>query len=229
MVHLIFIIIPFLIVDIINPILLGGTIYTLSSKNLFRNSMIMLLSFLVTYFFAGLIIAYGMESFENYFHLPAYFDYGLELIVAALLFYMAAKQSRERDAHPEEKLIHKFEMTTKDALQLGFQINIVGLAFAVPYLGAIDQILKADASILITLLVLLIYNILYVLPYASLILIRLIRPKESSQIFKVINEWMHCLVVKWMPLIFVVLGLILIEDAISFLIGYREYSFLELL
>lgn len=229
MMHLFFVILPILVVDVVNPILLAGTIYGLGSKKPFGNGGLVLFSFFISYFLVGLFIAIGLESFEEYFRLPRYFDYVLELLVALLLFYMAVKQYREGDAHREEKLKHKPDMTPANALLLGVQINVVGLPFAVPYLAAIDQILKADVSLGASLLILFLYNAFYVLPYSCLFLIRYVYPKESSLIFEGINNWMHRLVSKWMPLIFCLLGLLLVEDAVSFLIGYREYSFLELI
>jgi len=227
--QLLIVLFPILIADIINPVLLGGTIYTLGSRHPYVNTIAMLLSFLVTYFIAGLIIAVGLETFINEFHIPLYFDYILELIVAGLLFYFAWKQYRQGDQHPEEKLKHEKGMSAWKAIVLGIQVNIVGLTFAIPYLAAIDQILKADINVVATFSVLLLYNILYVLPFALLIIIRRIYHSESQAIFKTINQWMHWIYVKWMPVIFILLGILLVEDAVSFLIGYREYSFMSLI
>nr|NGX57465.1 hypothetical protein [Chlamydiota bacterium] len=104
MAQLLIVLLPILIADMINPVLLGGTIYSLGSRHPFINTFAVLLSFFVTYFLAGLIIAVSLETLTDYFHIPHYFDYILELIVAAALFYFAWKQYRAGDQHPEEKL-----------------------------------------------------------------------------------------------------------------------------
>ena len=225
MIHLALSLIPILIIDMINPVLLGGTIFSLGSKQPTRNTLAVLFTFLITYLIAGLLIAIGLELIEGSFKLPRYFDYILELIVAALLLYMAWKQHKEGDTHPEKKLKQNPDLSFKGAALLGLQINMVGLPFAIPYLAAIDQVLKAEASIYATLLLLLLYNILYILPYSLLLLI----PTENTHIFKTINNWMHRITEKWLPILFFLLALLLIEDAVSFLLGYREYSFMELL
>jgi len=229
MIQILIILFPLLIADMINPVLLAGTIYGLGTKHPFRNTMAIILSFFVTYLISGLIIAIALETLEDYFHLPPYFDYILELIVAALLFYMAWNMFKKGDQHPEQKLKHEVGMTITEALVLGLQINIVGLAFALPYLAAIDQILKAEIGPTTTLFVLLLYNALYVLPYSLLIVVRIIYQKESDPVFNKINNWMHRIYAKYMPWIFLIIGILLVEDAVSFLIGYREYSFLSLI
>jgi len=227
--QLLLILIPFLIADIINPVLLGGAIYTLGSRHPYQNTWAMYLSFLVTYLISGLIIAVGIELLTAAFEIPLYYDYILELFIAALLFYFAWKQWKVGDQHPEKKLDHEVGMGVWDSLVLGLQINLVGLPFAIPYLGAIDQILKAEISPFLTFFVLLLYNIAYVLPYTAMIAIRRIYHSESAEIFKSINLGMHRIYAKYMPWIFLILGFILIEDAVSYLIGYREYSFLRIL
>jgi len=141
--QLFIILIPFLLADMINPVLLGGAIYTLGSRHPYRNSWAMFSSFLVTYLFSGVILAVGIEYLTDAFEIPLYFDYILELFVAALLFYFAWKQWKEGDQHPEEELDHEKGMSVWDSIFLGFQINIVGLPFAIPCLGSIGGRWKA--------------------------------------------------------------------------------------
>lgn len=227
--QLILILIPILIADILNPVLLAGTIFSLGSKHPLINSLAVLGSFLATYFLSGIIIAVGLEKFENVFHLPPGFDYVLELLVAFLLFYMAYSTFKEGDTHPEKELKRDENLGLIGSIALGTQINLVGLPFAVPYLAAIDQILKAEINVPLTLLILFLYNIAYVFPYFLLVPLRIIYQKESQPIFEAINDWMHRVTTKYLPIIFAALGLLLIEDALSFLLGYREYSFLSLI
>ncbi len=227
--HLLIVLLPILLADLLNPVLLGGTIYSLSTRRPTLNASVVLLSFFVTYFLAGVIIAVALETLTDYLHIPLYFDYVVELVVAILLFYSAWKQYREGDQHCEEQLTHDRRMTFWGAVTLGVQINLVGLAFAIPYLAAIDQILKAQISVVSTLFVLLLYNVLYVLPFALFIPLRAVYKNKSDAIFAAVNRWMHRVCDKYMPIILFVLGLLLIEDAVSFLLGYREYSFLSLI
>jgi len=227
--QLFIILIPILIADILNPVLLAGTIFSLGSRHPLVNAIAVLGSYLATYYLAGILIAVGLEKFENFFHIPPGFDYLLELCVAVLLFYIAWDQYRSGDKHPEKELTQEKEMGIFSYLFLGAQVNLVGLPFAVPYLAAIDQLLKAELEVVPTLWVLLVYNLAYILPYTLLIPIRLVYRKESEAVFESINDWMHRTCTKYLPVLFFLLGMLLIEDAVSYLIGYREYSFLSLI
>jgi cytochrome c biogenesis protein CcdA len=229
MVLLFAILLPFLIVDLINPILLGGVVYSLGSKHPIANGCMVLVSFFATYFLAGIAIAVSLELFTGVLKIPQGFDYVLELLVAVLLFYTAWSQYQTGDQHLEEELPHERGMTLWGAAFLGFQINLVGLPFAVPYLAAIDQVLKAELSVPEILLILLLYNVGYIFPFTLLVVLRIFYKKKSDAVFEAVTYWMHRFCDRYMPVILFILGLLLVEDAVSFLLGYRVYSFLSLI
>ncbi|MEX1012227.1 MAG: GAP family protein [Waddliaceae bacterium] len=225
---LIAILLPIVLIDMINPILFAGVIYGLGSKHPFVNGTAILVSFFITYLLSGILIAMGLDLVMEAYHLPPVYDYVLELIVAGLLFIFAWKIYHAPDAHPEESLIHTKTMTLSESLFVGVQINLIGLPFAIPYFAAIDQMLKAEVHAIELFCLLLLYNILYILPFSILIVIRWMYKKESHRIFQTANQWMHSLSVKYLPFIFLILGLILLEDFISFLLDYRVYSLLRI-
>lgn len=229
MTHLFIVLIPILLVDLLNPVLLAGTVYGLGSRRPVTNGCTILTSFFITYFLAGIAIALALEMFTELFRIPHGFDYILEMTVAVLLFYSTWNQYKDTDSHPEEQLKHDEGMTLKDAALLGFQINLVGLPFAIPYLAAIDQILKAEINVIKTLSVLLLYNIGYVLPFTLLIFLRFFYKERSDTIFNSINYGIQHFCDKYMPIILFLLGLLLVEDAVSYFLGYREYSLLSLI
>ncbi|GAB4225490.1 MAG: hypothetical protein Tsb0021_00260 [Chlamydiales bacterium] len=228
MTTLILVLIPIVITDLINPILLAGIIYGLGSRQPIINAWTILFSFFISYFAAGIVIALGIEYFSKILDIPGSFDYVLEFIVAVLLFYFAWKMWRSGDEHLEEQLNHDRSMSLKDALVIGFNINLIGLPFALPYLAAIDQILKANLNPLTATLVLVIYNLIYILPFAGLIILWTFYQEKSGPIFRSVSNWMHRFIEKYLPILFLILGLLLIEDVVSYFLGYREYSFLSL-
>lgn len=219
---------PILLADAINPVLLAGVLYGLGSNRPLINGWMILLSFFVSYFLSGVAIALVFEGIINTFHLPHGFDYVIEFLVALLLIAIGWSQLKSGDTHPEKRLKHESTMSLWDAGMLGLQVNFVGLPFAIPYLAAIDQILKAYISPSASVVVLLIYNILYVSPFIGMIAVKWCFGKESKPILERFNRWMHTLSVKYLPWIFFGLALLLLEDCISFFLGYREYSFLSL-
>ncbi|MGA8165070.1 MAG: GAP family protein [Waddliaceae bacterium] len=222
------ILVPILLADMVNPILFAGVVYGLGSRRWAVNTWIILISFSLSYFLAGLIIALGLEGFSQKYHIPEVFDYVLEFFVALLLFYFAWRMYRSGYQHPEKKLTGGKAMRAWDAWKMGFQINLIGLPFALPYLAAIDQILKADLHFITVICILFLYNAGYILPFAAMLGIRWLYQEQSQDIFDRINVWIDRVSEKYLPIIFAILGLLLIEDCVSYFLGYREYSFLSL-
>jgi hypothetical protein len=90
------------------------------------------------------------------------------------------------------------------------------MPFAIPYFAVLGQILKADLDWMGALMVLLIYNLLYVLPFSLLIFIRLIYRQESDVLFKSISDGMERLSGVVMPILLFLLGGALLADAFVF-------------
>lgn len=219
---------PILLADMINPILLAAVLFGLGSFRPMVNTWAIIGTFFVSYFLSGVVIAIALEEFIHSFHLTEAFAYTFEFGVAVLLLWVGLDQIRKGDTHPEEKLKHKRTMSIWDAGRLGLQVNFVGLPFAIPYLAAIDQILKANIDEIASVSVLLIYNVLYIIPFAAMIAIKWYYHEKSRPIFEKFNRWVHHISVDYLPWIFITLALLLFEDCISFLLGYREYSLLSL-
>lgn len=217
-----------LLTDAINPVLFAGVVYGLGSSHPIRNTLVLLASYFTTYFLSGLLIAEGLEFLIYWQHLPRSLDYVLEFFVAILLIYIAYTQYRAEEQHPEEKLRKDPLMTVREAWWLGFHVCLIGLPLAVPYLAAIDQILKADLTYGTILQVLLLYNVLYILPFAAMIGLRWIYHEEANEVLQRINRGFQHLADRYIPILFVILALLLIEDCVSYFLGYREYSFLSL-
>ncbi len=90
------------------------------------------------------------------------------------------------------------------------------MPFAIPYFAVLGQILKADLDWMGALMVLLIYNLLYILPFSSLIFIRLIYRQESDALFKSISDGMERLTAILMPVLLFLVGGVLLADAFVF-------------
>ncbi len=97
---------------------------------------------------------------------------------------------------------------------------MAGLPGSLPYFGAIDQILRADLPLPASLLALLFYNLVFVLPLASLALVRVLMPTQSEQIFRRVvllsGRWGRRLIVGGLAVVGTVLG----ADAIGWFLGY---------
>lgn len=220
--------IPLLLADVINPVLFIAIMYTLGSNRPVRYCITLLLSFGLSYFVAGLLLAYGLDAIGEWLHAARQFDYAIEFLLALLLLYFGWSQYQSKDVHPEESLKEPRNIHSRRALWLGLQVNLVGLPLALPYLAAIDQILKAELSDLNMMFLLLAYNVVYLLPFVSMLLIQQFFQEASQPFFKEVYRWVDRISNRWLPWIFIALGILLLEDCISYFLGYREYSFMSL-
>lgn len=127
------------------------------------------------------------------------------------------KRSR---AHESKGDIGVTELITPiKAFTIAVVLMVVGIPGALPYLAAIDQLLRADLNQFETVLALIYYNVLFILPIVALGCIRLLIPHQSERIFEFIN----ILVEKWgrrvIMTFLVILGSVMVIDGIGWFLG----------
>lgn len=218
--------IPILLTDIINPILFYAVLMTLKEKSPLKAGGILLASYFVFYFLTGVIFVLGMEVLYDVFTLSDTWDYVIEAIAAALLLYMAYQSYYGNEPHEVQKQEQRGSLQW---MRFALQVHIVGLPVAVPYLAAADVILKADIGYSGALFALFIYNIGYILPFLLFLLTGAFLHATSPNFVKRSHQVMDFLSERVMPVLFVVIALVLVEDILSYFIGYREWSWLSVI
>jgi cytochrome c biogenesis protein CcdA len=216
---LILILIPILLTDVVNPVLLAAVVFALGSKRPLLNANAVLFGWLSLYFIAGIILALGLESISEFLANPRPIDFYIETVVGILLIWLALRCFKKEDPRKKEKELGDADnLKTSSAFWIGASINLIGLPFAIPYFAAIDQILKTDMEWFPAVIALLIYNFLYILPFAVLIFIRYIYKEKSEQLFATINEKMEKIGNIILPLLLFLIGGALLADAIKYFI-----------
>jgi cytochrome c biogenesis protein CcdA len=214
---LILILIPILLTDVVNPVLLAAVIFALGSKKPLINANAVLFGWLILYFIAGIILALGLESISEFLANPRPIDFYIEIVVGVLLVWLALRCFKKEDPRKKEKDFGEADaLKTSTAFWTGASINLIGLPFAIPYFAAIDQILKSDLDWSPAVMALLIYNLLYILPFTLLILVRYVYKEKSDHLFASINEKMEKLGNIILPLLLLLIGGALMADAIKF-------------
>jgi cytochrome c biogenesis protein CcdA len=205
--------------DVINPALLAAVIFTLGSKRPLLNANAVLFGWLSLYFIAGIILALSLESISEFLANPRPIDFYIEIVVGVLLIWLALRCFKKEDPRKKEKDYGEADsLKTSSAFWIGASINLIGMPFAIPYFAAIDQILKTDLEWFPAVMALLIYNLLYILPFTLLILIRSVYKEKSDHLFASINEKMEKLGNIILPLMLFAIGGILIVDAIKYFV-----------
>ena len=214
------VILPILITDIINPVLLAAVIFSLGSRKPFLNSISVLLGWFLFYFAAGIAIALGLDSIIELLANPGPIDFYIEIIIGVLLCWLGLSivfKNKPKQKKPEYD--DAAALNPSKAFWMGVLINIIGLPFALPYFAVIDQILKADLDWIPSLTVLLVYNLLYILPFSLLLLIRILYREKSDAIFSKINSVMDRIADVLMPFILLGIGGLLIVDSIFYFVN----------
>jgi len=153
---------PILIADVVNPVLFAFMVYAVGTKKPLLNSLAILIGHTLAYFSAGIVLALGLESLIHRLENPHHVDYYIALLVGLLLLWVGALTCRKPEPAAQKK---SGDLTPIKALGLGAVVNFVGIPFALPYFAALDQILKLNATVDETLMLLLSYNLLYALPF----------------------------------------------------------------
>ena len=209
--------IPILVSDVLNPVLLAGVIFGLGSRRPFLNSTLLLLGWFVTYFAAGILLALGLDAIIDFFKTPRPIDFVIETVLGLLLIGLGVYVVRSGQRHKKGREFDDADtLSAGTSFWIGASINLIGMPFAIPYFAFLGQILKADLDWMGALLVLLIYNLLYVLPFSLLIFIRLIYRQESDVLFKSISDAMEWLSAILMPILLFLVGGALLADAFVF-------------
>jgi cytochrome c biogenesis protein CcdA len=120
----------------------------------------------------------------------------------------------------KEKADRLESVTPAQAFTAAAGLTIVGMPGAVPYLGAIDQVLKADLSVLSSVAALVFYNIVFVLPLVVLVNIRQLFPQQADRLFGLIGRLAESWGKRVIMALLIVLGLALIIDGIGWFFGY---------
>jgi len=169
---------PILLVDLLNPVLLAAVTYALGTQRAIANASAIILGHTATYFAVGIGLALGIESLQQRLQNPEPTDFAIEIALGVILLGVGFAMTRtsgppavERGAGPSPWA----------CFGMGAVINLIGIPFAVPYFGAIGQILKADLSAPEAFAVLGVYNLLYPLPFAAVVAARAMAGERADE------------------------------------------------
>jgi small neutral amino acid transporter SnatA (MarC family) len=207
--------IPFLLVDALNPVLFALMVVAVGTARPISNSSALLAGHTAAYFLSGIFIALGLEKITSRLQNPQPIDFFVELAIGLLCLWAALGA---RDGKASEERQPEAELSPAICFGYGAIINFIGVPFAVPYLAAIDQVLKANLTAGHSLQALAVYNVAYALPFLLVPLLVLVMGDASKPILQRVNQVLINVTDKVMPLLLLLLGSVLIVDAIKYLV-----------
>lgn len=215
MIELLLQLIPLLVVDVLNPVLFALLVVATGTGRPIANSSALLAGHTIAYLISGVIIAVGLEQISHRLNNPLPIDFVIELLLG-LLCVWAALASRDGKASEEKN--PEGELTPAYCFGYGAVVNFIGVPFALPYFAVVSQLLKADLSVESSVLVLVLYNAAYALPFALVPMAVALVGDSSKPILAKISNVLVGLVDRFMPILMLLLGLALAADALAYLI-----------
>jgi cytochrome c biogenesis protein CcdA len=206
---------PYLLIDILNPVLFAVLIYAAGSSRPVTNSSALLLGHTLAYFTVGLLASVGIEKLTQRLENPQPVDFAIEFILA-LGFLYAALASRDGGASDERN--PEGDLTPITCLLYGAVINFIGAPFALPYLAVVSETMQADLSTTAAVSVLAGYNLVYALPFAVVPGMIAVMGQDAQPLLKKINEFLERGASLLMPWLMLALGLWLLADVITYVV-----------
>ena len=206
---------PFLLTDVVNPVLFAFLVYAASTDRPVALSSSMLLGHTAAYLGGGIVLALFIEKITAYFAKPHAVDFIIGLILGLILLWLAVKSRKDTGKRPDE---NEPQLTVLSAFSFGAVVNFVALPFAIPYFAAIDQILKADFSAAQAVGALIAYNLAYALPFALVPLLSAVMGERARPLLARVNVVLERISGFLMPLLLGAIGLALVVDAVKYFV-----------
>jgi cytochrome c biogenesis protein CcdA len=210
------------LVDSLNPSALVVTTLLLAGADPFRRSLAYIAGIAVTYYLVGVAVALGasnalsaaVESLQR----PAV-GFGIEAALGLLLVGFAVRTPRREDAPPRVRGV-----SLPAAFLTGVTITAVESTTALPYIGALTALVRAEVPLGQTLVVLVAYNLVFVLPPLLLVAVQAVRPGQATVIVNRARGWLQVLDTRPARVLILLLGLLMLTDAgIYFLRGQAAF------
>lgn len=205
-------------VDSLNPTTTAVQIYLLATPKPVARSISFIVGVFVTYWTAGLGVALGLGRVGlNFPSLPDSLFYMIQLIIGVILF-MVGWNLNKLSANPKE-VKRPFRLTIFHTFLFGSAATLWDFPTALPYLAAIERIVRLQFAPLATIGILAIYNLVFVLPLIVLLGIYVALGEQSLDLIRAIQrsiqKWGH----KILQMLLIGLGFLLIADCIAYSFG----------
>ena len=178
-----------------------------------------------TYVACGLLILLGLQSLLDeisayavrLWQEPETEELILQILLGGVLCLFGWRIAKGGKARAEKPVASG--MTAPQALLAGAVLTIVGLPGAVPYFAAIDLTLRAELAFGQQVAALGFYNLVFVLPLAAIVVVRLVLGERSRSLLDRIKRFFDTWGQRVIVALLMVLGALLVADGIGWFLG----------
>lgn len=207
------------------PLCIAPLVALLSSDRPLIGASSFLFGIFIVYLAFGILVLLGLGAIfaeidawvGSLWREPETIEIWLQITIGFVLLFFGYRMANARESRGERGA--SLVMSPIQGFTLGAGLTLVGLPGAVPFFAAADQILRADLSIAGGIAALLYYNVVFLFPLLTIVLVRVFFRKQSESVFSAIRRffdiWGRCLIIA----LLVLLGAVLTIDGIGWLIG----------
>jgi len=228
MTQLILVLTPIALLDSVSITPLGSIplLAVLGSRRPVGNSVAFISGLIIPYLFFGLLLVFGLDGLfdalnvwlDKWIRNPNTLDILLQIILGMVMLLFGFKLGATRETQNDRGAGNDIEPS--QAFSVGFVLTFVGMPGALPYFAAVDQVLRADLSVVPTLVAMVYYNIICSVPLVLIMLTRLALGERSDAFFGRLSDWLgrwsHRLIVVTM----VLLGAVMVIDGSAWMLGH---------
>ncbi len=204
---------PILITDALNPTLLAAIVFTLGAAQPFRTSSMVLIGHTMTYLVGGMMLVALLDPIVEFILHPEPWHYFVSGLIGCVLIGCFVQTLRAPQKPADRLDSGTSELGFVQAFNLGAVVSVTGLPFAVPYIAALDRILRTELTTSSAAFVLIAYNLLYALPFALMILASAHYGKESRTLLQKLKLWVEKAAEVVFPVLLLVVGMFFVIDS----------------
>lgn len=201
------------VVDSINPSALAMTTLMLAKSSPYRRASAYIAGIFFAYFTVGAVVLVGgSDVVDQALVALARPEIGivLELLVGIILLVLALRRRRQRA--PAQRQARAGGIGA--AFVTGVGVTAVEATTALPYLGALALLVRSDLSLPGSLLVLALYNLVFVLPPVALVALHRASPSRAAGLLERVKRQLGIMDSVGMRVLAGVLGAALTIDAV---------------
>ncbi len=225
MIDLLLTLAPFLVVDVLNPVLFALLLVAVGTNRPVAISSAFLAGHTAAYFVSGVGIALALQQIMDRLDNPWPIDFVIQLVIGVLCLWaaLAARGGNKGSESTGSESGPEGELTPLGCFGYGALVNFVGVPFALPYFAAVDQIVKANLSLESSLLVLGLYNAVYALPFLLVPILVVFVGDRIKPALEKVNSFLSSAFDLLMPLLLLLLGLTLAADSVTYFLRGKGF------
>jgi cytochrome c biogenesis protein CcdA len=180
----------------------------------------------LSYTLCGFLIVLGADvlldrfapAIERIMKNPNTLEILIQIAIGVVLLTFGVKLADVRPRRQSRREV-KQGVGLAGAFGFGALFTISGIWGALPYFAALDRILRQDVSDLTGILLVVFYNLMFVLPLAALIVVRMVMGARADRFFQSLVDWFKRWGRRLGVAVLILLGGLLVADGIGWLLG----------